>query len=480
MARRALLVAVVLLLAAPSARSAPPAAGVDRPVPRDAEAYLVADSLEALAAMTASLGVPLATAASQLPKVIFFPEIDRRRPIAVTWLTANAQLLHLPVADPVSFARKLAARPFGGWERVIPGSEYVVLLSDNAPPPEQLGSDPVAAAPLLSGALRGFIATDGSPVRMGIPIPDDLTAGIRRVDFAVRVDGGTSELEVAVAPGANGFLAALAHAEVPAARNRFLAGVPAASQIAMSWRMTPEVAAEWQRLTAIAMSQAKGKHARAARFEREARHWSALTGGDSALAVLGIGSASMSAIQAGGCRDRDKMRRLLRRWMRLGGDRGSGVEVVELREAVANLDGVEVDEQHLRLSLPEGTPPPMVPFLSEPIRYAFPPGAVVSLMGAGGLPALREAVDRLASGIVDPGLEAAVDARAVLAVVVDVREIGSAFGATELPPDLPRHATLNLVPHDGVVSMRLTVPSMLLRFLPSLAHFPKAAPPDRT
>jgi len=200
------------------------------------------------------------------------------------------------------------------------------------------------------------------------------------------------------------------------------------------------------------------------------------------MAVSGIGTEGVRTVQAGGCRDRAKMRRLLRRLMRHGGDRTAGVEVVELRQNIASFDGVEVDEQRLRLVLPQGGAPPngFMSLFTEPVRYAYPPDAVVSVMGAGGLPVVRDAVAGLASGVVDPVLAAAIDPRAVMSVVVDVRELGAAFGMPGKPPDMPRHATLNVVPHDGVVSMRLTVPSMLLRFLPSLLPLPQGRPADRT
>jgi hypothetical protein len=486
MVRRVLVALGLLLASAPPARAAVPGAGVDRPVPRDAVGYAVVDSFEALMSMAFPVGASPSVASSPLPPVLSAPEVDKRRPIAITWLRGGARLLHLPVADPAAFARTLTSRPVAGWSRMIPGADYVVLLSDDAPAPAELGRDAVVPEPLLSGALRGFIAVDDLLARAGqssTGISDDFTAGIRRVDFALRVEGGSTEVEVAVAPqDAGGFLGALARTEMPATPNRFLAAVPPGSQVVASSRTTAAVAAAWERLSAAAMSKVGGKPALSRRFEREARHWSSVMGSDSVTAVSGIGSESIVAIQAGECRDHPKMRRLLRRLARHGGDRHSGIRVVELREGVANLDGVEVDEQHIRVAVPGGGPAAsgLMPLFTEPVRYAYPRGAVLSVMGAGGLPALRDAVSRLGSGLVDPALDAAMDRRAMLAVVVDVHETARAVGAPGLPPDMPRHASLNVVPHDGILSVRLTAPSMLLRFLPLLMSTPKPVPADRT
>jgi len=100
------------------------------------------------------------------------------------------------------------------------------------------------------------------------------------------------------------------------------------------------------------------------------------------------------------------------------------------------------------------------------------------VMGAGGLPALRDAVSKLLAGAVAPALQTAIDPRAVMAVVVDIQELQQALGAGT-PVDTPGSVTLNVVPHDGLVSVRLTAPSRLLQFLPMLAVL-SAAPADRT
>src|SRR6185369_11011552 len=139
----------------------------------------------------------------------------------------------------------------------------------------------------------------------------DYLAGLGRVDFALRVDGASTVLEIALAPGhGDGFLATLARAEVRPTPNRFLAALPADSQVVSSWRITPAVAAAWERLTAIMMAKAGGERGPSRRFEREARHWAAISAGDSAMALTILGSEKASIVQAGACRDREKMRRL--------------------------------------------------------------------------------------------------------------------------------------------------------------------------
>jgi hypothetical protein len=419
-----------------------------------------------------------------LPWVLFSPEVDARRPVAITWLASGARLLHVPVVDDAAFRARRggqAHRRMGADDsrcRVCGAALGRRAVGRQARPRSEDG----AASPLRSRErVRPRRRPEGALRATSTGTSDDYLAGLGRVDFALRVDGASTVLEIALAPGnGDGFLATLARAEVRPTPNRFLAALPADSQVVSSWRITPDVAAAWERLTAIMMAKAGGERGPSRRFEREARHWAAISAGDSAMALTILGSEKVSIVQAGACRDREKMRRLLRRLTRHGGDRGSHVRVVELRRAVASFDGVEVDEQQLALASPSGgqAPAPMNAFLAEPIRYAYPAGAVVSVMGAGGLPALRDAVSKLLAGAVAPALQTAIDPRAVMAVVVDIQELQQALG-TGTPVDTPGSVTLNVVPHDGLVSVRLTAPSRLLQFLPMLAVL-SAAPADRT
>src|SRR6185503_15589895 len=115
----------------------------------------------------------------------------------------------------------------------------------------------------------------------------------------------------------------------------------------------------FERLMALAMRRAGFGRPMERRLERLARHWASVTGGDAATALVGfdVQGGSVSMVQASGCRDREKMRRLLRQTMRQGADHGTAIRVVELRRAVATIDGVEVDEQHFRVTQPAGAPP---------------------------------------------------------------------------------------------------------------------------
>jgi len=496
MTRRPVLALLALALLGPRLAAAHPT-DLGEIVPADAVLYVTSDGIGALqSSLTDALsavapGAGASMVALALAGIPGLDRVDRARPVAIAILPSGGRLIALPVRDPRAFAEELRSSPASRGTSVTAGAGHSLVTIGRVPPLDVLRRQPMAKPPELAGDVRGFVNLAAlSAMRNDTSDPAaaamlrDAAAAVPRVDFALRASRAGMELEAAFAPAGDGVMAVLARTRVPSSPNRFLAAVPAGSVIVGTAYVTDELAAAAEAaLERLARPLTVPVRQRVAlrRMERRARRLSSLTRGESAFAVAAPGDASsLSIIQAYACRDVRRTRILLRKLWR-GGVLAPGLEAkTELRVAAGRIGDVPVDEQVVRLAATEHATEPAAEHLArlygEPIRYAYPTGAVISTVGPGGRERLEASLASFAAGTVDPDVALALTPGTVLAVAWDVGALARMARSLEPaglaplsagPGERSTYATLRITPQAGSVDVVLGLPSASVREMPT-------------
>jgi hypothetical protein len=479
MPRAAFVLVTLALLAVPAAAELP--SGLDKIVPPDALVYVAADGVGALEASVNDVladllpGAGGALTGGFLASVPGLTEVSRSRPIAFWVLPSGTRVMALPVADPAALAARLAGARLPQPVAVIAGRGYSLVTSGAPVDLEDLRSHGTAAPPALAGNVRGFVslaaleARYGAEIagRMGTPaaaqMGKEIAATLPRLDFAITASRAGVDLVVSATPERPGVLSALAHTRVPPGPNRFLAAMPGDAMVIGTAHTTSELIAAnemwWSAVPFLGPKQQR----LLARARRQTRAWSRLTRGDSAFAwTATTDPAKFAMVQAYACRDQRRVRFLIRKlWRRGHALQAERPVTTEFHAAAWTLDGIEVDEQVVRFAGSTKDPAAATHLYDEPIRYAYPPGAVVTTFGPGGREQLEHAVAGLRAATGPGALAAALPAGSIFAVAWDLH--GLMPSQTGPPATGADVGSIAVTPQGGTLELKIHVPASALR-----------------
>ncbi|HLY38626.1 MAG TPA: hypothetical protein VKU61_11365 [Candidatus Binatia bacterium] len=470
---RRIIVAVLLALASggPTA-AAKPAFDVGKFVPPDAVVYVTADGLGAVEGAAGTFLDNVMPGAGQildgmlLGRAPAIAAVDRTRPVAAWMLASGATVVALPVRDAATFTR-LARQGIGPGEAVTTVDGYEIVTRGGAFDPAAAGVQRSAAPPAIAGQVRGFVELGRvMAARSDAKERADLTPlvgrleDLPRIDFALAASHERLELNAIIPAGADGVLAKLARPALPAIQNRFLDALPADAALVVATSAPERMAAVSEAVFAsLAVHERLGskEHRMARRMRRQAKRWTALSRGDSAMAMsMSSGPESISVVQAYSCfqprRARILMHKMTRHLPRTPGATPFDVKYVARVEQIGD---VAVDQ--LMVGPPAGTG-----LMREPIRYAFVNEAAVTTYGADGLGRMRTALAGIGRGVTAPEIEKAIPAGALLAVAVRPGAFASAAASGD------EYATFAVVPRGTALDVRLIVPAAALPRGPGL------------
>ncbi len=471
--RRIALPALLTLALARSAAAVTTAPDIGKFVPAEAVVYVTADSLDAVQGAAGSFLENVMPGAGQiadgmlLGRLPAVEAVDRSRPLAMWMLASGATVVVVPIRDAAAFER-LARQSAGTGDRVTSIGGYGIVTRGGAVDVAALRARPPAAAPAIGGPVCGFVdlgrllAARLGTARANVTPLLGKVEDLPRADFALSASHDRVELNATI-PAVGTLLATLAP-PLPPVQNHFLDALPADAAMVYATSAPERMAAVTEALVAtISAGTRPGtkQHALARRTRRQARMWTALSHGDSAVAVsIPRGPESMSVVQAFSCTEPRRVRLLMHKMTRhLRATAGTAVDVKYVAQA-ERIGDVPVDQLVMTAQLPEGAKPEAAAavgrFMREPIRYAFAKGAGVTTYGADGLERMQQALARIDGGAVAPGIARAIPAGALIAIAMrpGAFVLGGSIG--------DEYASFAVVPRGTALALRIVVPAAAL------------------
>ncbi len=448
----------------------------------------------------------------------YMKEVDLDKPIHLTVLASGALIAAVPIKNAATFEQLYKSSGDHADVSFIAGQGYSLLVGGGEQVKlEELRAAPAAKPSAVQGTARGFVSVSGlyakfkDQIESGLAMMSMMSAqspqqtatlqlliksiptSVPRVDFGLTPSKTSIDLVLGLhpSPAIKGLVSALAHSPSPSATNGFLQTVPQDSVVSFSGTWSDEISTAYLAF-ADAVNTASGisSEDRAAVNAFYERTLSLMNGDFSGGISQPAGGSGMSMVMVGKLADRDRSRAMLKEFISKrdlvqrvleAGSTGMSM-TMNYKPSAMSIDGVEVDEIHVKAEVKPDAPPQIksaapaiLQMYAEPVRLAYPTGALVVTMGSGGEARIKQALAALKSGTAPPAAKALPPSTTFASSVNLVGGMKLILGM--LPPEMglpiplspakltpgSEYVTFGLAPKDGLALMRLTVPTAAIR-----------------